>query len=131
MKKRDYKKLALLGLTGSLLLTGTGCESMADRASNSEEVADATMSEQDLLSQLSPEGRQLYNSLNDQGKKLALQLASQTCKGKNSCKGLNSCKTDSNSCQGLGGCKGTSPGPFKNKNSAVKVAAMATKRQNM
>jgi len=33
----------------------------------------------------------------------------------------------------IGACRGTSPGPFKDKNVAVKVAAkkMAEKRQNM
>jgi len=87
--------------------------------------------ETELMSQLNPQGKTAYLSLSPEGKKLALQLAQQSCKGKNSCKGLNSCKTDSNQCAGKGGCKGQTPGPFKDKNTAVKVAAqkMAEKRE--
>lgn len=91
-----------------------------------------TMTESDLLNQLNAQGKATYQSLSPEGKALALKLANQTCKAHNECKGLNSCKTDTNSCAGQGGCKGKSPGPFADKNSAVKVAAqkMAEKRSN-
>lgn len=91
------------------------------------------MTEGELMSQLSPSGKAQYQSLDAEGKALALKLASQSCAGKNDCKGLNSCKTSQNSCAGKGTCAGTSVGPFKDKNVAVKVAAqkMAEKRNKM
>lgn len=131
MKKYDYKKLALLGLASGLVAANTA---FGDAPQNNKTMMQqAPMTEDQLMSQLSPEGKAMYQSLDAEGKKLALQLANQGCKGQNTCKGLNSCKTDKNSCMGLGGCKGTSPGPFKDKNDAVKMAAkkMAEKRQQL
>ena len=89
------------------------------------------MTEQELLSQLNQQGRALYQSLDPKGKTLTLQLANQTCEGQNKCEGLNSCESDENGCSGEGGCKGQSPGPFKDKNQAVEVAAkhLAQERQ--
>jgi len=85
-----------------------------------------------LFAQLDPMHQQMFNSMDCEGQNLALQLATQTCKGKNSCKGLNSCKTNQNSCAGQSSCKGTSPGSFTDKNKAIEVAQkhMAQKRMN-
>lgn len=95
-------------------------------------VEQTQLTESQLLTKLNAEGKTTYQGLDPAGKAMALKLANQTCKGKNECKGQNSCKTEKNSCAGAGGCAGTSPGPFKDKNSAVKVAAkkMAEKRAN-
>lgn len=86
-----------------------------------------------LLSQINAKTRRLYDSLNCEGKNLAIQLAEQKCKGQNECKGLNSCGGARNDCSGKGSCKGTSLGPFKDKNIAVQVAAkhMSEKRAKM
>lgn len=81
------------------------------------------LSESELVNQLNPESKATFQSMSPEGKALALKLANQACQGKNECKGLNSCKTSENSCAGTGSCKGTSPGPFTDKNKAVKVAA--------
>ena len=91
------------------------------------------MTEADLLSQLNNQGKAMYNSLDADGKTLALKLANQACKGQNDCKGLNSCKTDKNSCAGEGGCKGQSKCRFADKNVAVRVAGqkMAAKRADL
>ena len=131
MKKHDFKKYALLGLMGGVLLASGGCTNDTNHSFGSTLANQHQMTDQELTAQLSSEGRRIFDSLTPDGKKLALQLANQSCKGKNACKGLNSCKSSTNSCQGLGGCEGTTPGPFKDKNDAVKVAAMATKRQSM
>jgi hypothetical protein len=197
MKKVDYKKLALLGITGGLLMASQaitadvvegkiagkgivlagGCgdgkcggfnptrhtlgdDSKAPKPTSPTtapeipstlpnqkgEVADnaaagkiATnvprghMSEADLVKSINADSRDTYNSLSPEGKALALELANQACKGHNSCKGLNSCKTANNSCAGQGGCKGQSSCAFKDKNQAVKVAAMkmASKRASV
>lgn len=132
MKKNSLKKMALLGLTGGVLLAATGCEhSSGNKQSRSEMQKQLTSAE--LYASLTAEEQKEYDSLNSEGKKLALQLANQGCKGENSCKGLNSCKSSENSCAGEGGCKGKSKGPFTDKNMAVKVAAkhMAKKRQDL
>lgn len=129
-KKNNLKKIAMLGMAGGILLS----HQQADAAPNSnwenqyiaaeEGQSSRTMSEMDLLSKLSPDGKALYEGLNAEGKLLALKLANQTCKGHNDCKGQNSCKSEENACAGLGGCKGKSKGAFTDKNMAVKVAAM-------
>lgn len=93
----------------------------------------AAITESELRSQLNDEGKRMYDRLDAEGKKLALRLANQDCKGKNSCKGENSCKTSKNDCAGKGGCAGTSPAPFKDLNQAVKIAAkkQEEKRANL
>lgn len=171
MEKPNFKKIALLGMAGGMLIvsqapvaanttdeTGTmlakcGSKSCGGYRANQqgfnnntayENPSDSrttttttttkkTMSETELMSQLNSEGKSTYQNLSSEGKALAMKLAYQDCKGKNDCKGLNSCKTANNSCAGQGGCQGTSPGSFKDKNVAVKVAAkkMAEKRTSM
>lgn len=143
MKKTiDLKKIALMGITGGVLIAQSQVEAAynANQSYTTDAVdtsmqksASKTMTEQDLLSQLNAEGKATYQGLDKEGKALALKLANQSCKGQNECKGLNSCKTEDNSCAGKGSCKGTSPGPFKDKNAAVKAAAkhMAEKRSMM
>jgi len=115
----------------------SGCPGM-DNGKNGENGNGETshadeMSETDLMSKLDYKGRQTYQSLGDEGKALARELAGMTCKGHNECKGLNSCRTDENECRGQGGCKGQSGCEFKDKNQAVEVAAkkMAEKRANL
>lgn len=90
------------------------------------------MTESELLSQLNEQGKATYQRLDAAGKALALKLANQSCKGQNECKGLNSCKNSEHSCAGKGSCAGTADANFKDKNLAVKVAAMkmAEKRAN-
>lgn len=103
-----------------------------DSSSSKGSAVKQKMTESDLLSQLNPQGKATYQGLDPAGKALALKLANQDCKGQNECKGLNSCKTSEHSCAGKGSCAGTSAAPFKDKNLAVKVAAMkmAEKRAN-
>lgn len=93
----------------------------------------SSLTESELRGQLSDDGKRMFDRLDAEGKKLALRLANQDCKGKNSCKGENACKTSKNDCAGKGGCAGTSPAPFKDPNQAVKVAAkkMEEKRANL
>lgn len=92
--------------------------------------AQPVLTESELLSQLNDQAKTTYQSLDASGKALALQLANQQCKGLNKCKGMNSCKTEEHACAGKGSCAGTAASNFKDKNLAVKVAAlkMAEKR---
>lgn len=98
----------------------------SDLQSNSS----STLTSDQLKSQLNEKSRALYDSLDDEGKALAIKLAAGTCKGKNDCRGLSGCKTAANDCKGKNGCKGTGTAKFTDKNDAVKIAAqkMAEKR---
>lgn len=77
----------------------------ADLGKNSSSRGQATLEsipgESDLLSQLNEEGKAVYRGLDRSGKEAAIKLASQT----------------------------TSPGPFRDKNEAVKVAAQRLAEQ--
>jgi len=99
-------------------------------ADTAKPAAQRPLTENELLSQLNDQAKTTYQSLDASGKALALQLANQTCKGQNKCKGMNSCKTEEHACAGKGSCAGTAASNFKDKNLAVKVAAlkMAEKR---
>ncbi|MDP1836215.1 MAG: hypothetical protein Q8K75_09875 [Chlamydiales bacterium] len=80
-----------------------------------------------LVSLLNKPGKAQYYRLSPEGQQLALELANQDCKGLNSCEGKNSCSSKLAQGPGLGG-PGSSPGPFSDKNLAVRVAAMQEKR---
>lgn len=136
--KKDLKTLALMGL-GGILMTQAQAHAGQQNNDNRYYMADSMdsmqnsskkMTESDLIQKLNPETRLVFQSLDKEGKDLALKLAEQACKGKNSCKGMNSCKSKDNTCAGTGGCKGQSAAPFTNKNMAVMLAAknMAEKR---
>lgn len=147
MQKHDLKKLALMGLTGGVLLSAQGV--MADEQASTTVAASyganngcgganngsvptqvKILTEDQLLLQLNDEGKRVYLSLDPKGKALALKMANQSCKGQNDCKGQGSCKNADNACAGQNACKGKSPEGFRDKNQAVKAAAkvMANKR---
>jgi hypothetical protein len=90
------------------------------------------MTEEELLSQLNDQSKKLYESLDAEGKKMALKIASNKCNGTNDCKGQNACETEENKCAGQGSCKGKSKCAVSDANLAVKLAAkvMAEKRGN-
>ena len=95
---------------------------------NTEEQPAHSVIDRDLLvSLLNKPTRAQFLRLSDEGQNLALELANQTCKNQNGCDGKNSCQTDANDCAGKGE-RGHSPGPFTDKNLAVRVAAMHDKR---
>lgn len=129
MKKNNLKKLALLGLTGGIILGATSCEPASRK--NSQIESQKTLTAAELYAQLSPDAQRDFDRMDKEGKDLALKLANQTCAGKNSCKGLNSCANNEHTCKGQGSCKGTSKGPFENKDDAVKVAAMHMTKKRM
>ncbi len=112
MKKRDLKKLALLGLASGMILAN-----QSDlEASSSEGLAD-----QDFLNSLTQEELSLYQGLDIEGQALARLIASPSC-GSGNCsrssarrgsgfRTHNSCSGNSG-CSGSGGCgnKGSSSG---------------------
>lgn len=138
MKKRDIKKIALLGLISGLCtasLSEAADSKSKFAASDTTENVDENegyylMSEEELLENLNASTKKIYEGLTPAGKELARKVASQRCNGTNECKGLNACKTGKNDCAGKGQCKGQSKCAFGDKNQAVKLAAkkMAEKR---
>lgn len=143
MKKNDFQKLALMGLTTGLIVA-QGVHATADTKVKDakpakvvydpetfdpikENIGYHVMTEDELLIELNDEGTKLYNSLDAKGKELARLVSSQRCRGMNDCKGLNACQTDKNPCAGKGACKGQSKCAFSDKNLAVKMVAEKVK----
>lgn len=152
MQKKDFVKLAVMGLSSGLLLTNqfsppiqaaekptesNGCGSKngcggnngcsgndGNNANDNGNIGYKVLSEDELLLELSAKGEKLYMSLSDEGKALARKVASQRCNGTNECKGLNACQTESHACAGQGSCKGQGKCGFSDKNLAVKVVSM-------
>lgn len=144
MKKHDLKKIALLGLTGGLIISNNLSAAPADQSgANSAQTktinpADGNMgyhlmTEDELMMELTPEGVDMYNHLTPEGKRLALVVASGRCNGTNECAGLASCKNDKHDCAGKNTCKGTTICAIGDKNLAVKLVhdKMEKKRQQL
>lgn len=141
MKRRNLTQLALLGLAHGLLLNSQIDAATADKGAskattykevdpNSENMNYHLMTEDELLLELDDNGVKLYQSLTPEGKKIAREVASQSCNGTNICKGYNACQTEKNACAGQGACKGQSKCAHADKNVAVRLVAekMAAKR---
>lgn len=146
MQKKDFIKLAVMGLSSGLLITnqlnsplqateqqtesnGCGSKNGCGGSDNSYgedngNIGFHILSEDELLLELNAKGEKLYMSLSDEGKELARKVASQRCNGTNECKGLNACQTEAHGCAGQGSCKGQGKCGFSDKNLAVKVVSM-------
>lgn len=118
MHKQDVKKLVLLGLTSGLLVAQS--HGIAADA-NDGNIGYHLMTESELALELTNEGAKMFQSLNPEGKALALEVVSMRCNKTNPCGHLNACKTDKNDCAGQGACKGQGKCAFADKNLAVKV----------
>ena len=139
MKNREFKTLALVGLTTGLLISGqaaqakdNGTDSQKNeyKDPNSENMGYHIYTKQELMLELNEDGIKMFNSLSPEGQALALKVASVRCQATNQCKGLNACKTEKNDCMFKGACKGQGKCAFSNKNDAVKAVylKMANKR---
>lgn len=142
MKTPDLHRIMVAGITAGLLLShqtlqGKDKETQSDFlqliATTKGNITFRPLTESDLMLELNQEGADLYKSLNPEGQKLALKLASRSCNNMNDCKGENACRTEENECAGKGKCKGQTKCAFSDKNYAVKVAAklMAEKRKEL
>lgn len=148
MKKQDFVKLAVMGISSGLLIANqlntplnastpddqpkesngcggkSGCGGEEDTyGKDNGNIGFYILSEDELLLELNEKGENLYMSMSDEGKELARKVASQRCNGTNLCKGLNACQTEEHSCAGMGSCKGTGKCGFSDKNLAVKVVS--------
>lgn len=139
MKKHDFKKLALLGISSGLLIANHGYADTKETSTKKQyDLNDGNlnyhlMNEDELKLQLNDEGLRIYNELDTEGKKLAREVTSARCAGANPCRGLGACKSDKNECAGKNACKGKGECAFSDKNLAVKLVKehMALKRAGM
>lgn len=136
MKKKLFQKKAFLGLLSGLLtleqVNADDSKKPASQDYNDSNLGYHLLSDDELKLELNDEGYRLYMSMDEEGRKLAREVASARCDHTNLCKGLNACKTDKNDCAGKGKCKGQGKCAFSDKNLAVKLASkkMAEKRIN-
>lgn len=142
MKKVEWKKLAIIGISTGMLATlplagATKTEEKKTTQTDVEEddsnLGYHLMTEDELFLQLSPKGIKMYKELSQEGKGLALLVASQRCNASNPCKALNACQSSKNTCAGKGECKGQGKCAFSDKDLAVKVVSdkMAQKRSGL
>jgi len=144
MQRKDWKKIALLGLSGGILFSAAVEAQNYDKQKNStradlpsDDPNDGNMnyhmmSEEEFLLELTPENVAIYKSFDPKTKQLALRVASMMCAGSNECKGLNACQTDTHDCAGKGDCKGKGKCAISDKNLVIKLVKdkMAAKRNN-
>ena len=141
MKKRDLRKLALMGLSSGILMTqGIMAEEKGSKPAssatqeqknkNEENMNYHLMTEDELILELNEDGIRMYKSLSPEGKALAREVASMKCNNTNPCKALNACATDKNKCAGQGSCQTKGKCAVSDKNLAVKLVydKMADKR---
>lgn len=147
MKRRDLKKLALLGITGGIVLSqqlqadeeidqykiqvssllaanssnSTHGPAMSDEDPNAGNLGYHLMTEDELMLELNTEGQRMFNEMSPKYKKMALEVASARCANTNACKGLNACKTEKNDCAGKASCKGQGKCGISDKNLAVRL----------
>ncbi len=122
MKKKDLVKLAMVGMSAGILMTG--CQSKKGSSKQSYLSADEPVSadQQKFFSSLFSASQSKYQQLDSQHRQMAKQMTEQSCKGQNQCKSLGGCKSAQNNCAGLNGCKGQSGGnPIKDPNKAVEL----------
>lgn len=135
-KKHTLTTLAALGLMSGLMATemenSTAEVAAIDLVAQKNAPCTPPTAKQEtwLFSMINSESKKLYNSMDCEGKSMAMSMAEQKGAGQNKCSGQNSCKTSKNQCAGYASCKGMSKCQFKDKNMAVQIAAknMAKKR---
>jgi len=121
MKKSDLAKLAMLGISAGLMVGG--CQKQGGTGTSGQATADEQVSSdmQSFYNSLNPEAQKKFSQLDAQHKMMAVEMAHQSCNGKNSCKGMGGCKTSQHACGGQNGCKGQGGAPVKDPNKAVEI----------
>ena len=120
MKRRDLTTLAMIGISAGLMVGG--CQPN-DGRSNNKAAADEQLSPdmQSFYSSLSSDAQQKFMQLDAQHKMMAVEMANQSCNGKNKCSGMGGCSTAEHQCAGQNGCKGQGGAPIKDPNKAVEA----------
>lgn len=123
MKKQDLATLALLGISAGLLIGG--CQQQSHKKNPQENTQGSlqqlTSTMQSFYSSLSPEAQKKFIALDNEHKMMALEMAQQSCQGKNNCAGKGGCATQKHDCAGHNSCKGQGGAPVQDINRAVNV----------
>ncbi len=122
MKKRDLTALAMIGITAGLAMT-TGCQKQDKKSSDGKEMTAEKMSPemQSFHNSLSPDAQKKFMELDAQHKMMAMEMANQSCNGRNACAGMGGCATASHSCAGLNSCKGQGGRPVRDADKSVGI----------
>lgn len=132
MKKRELAKLAMLGISAAMMV---GCKAQGDASAEDQPPSDQQLSSdmQSFYNSLNPEAQQKFNQLDAQHKMMAVEMAQQSCNGKNKCSGMGGCSTSQHACAGQNSCKGQGGAPVKDPNKAVEVQFknQTNQRQNL
>jgi|GEM_PF-2352671 len=122
MKKRNLATLAALGVTAGLTF---GCQqSGSNKQTETKPAAVAEQMKPDMAAfykTLSPEAQKQFDALDADHKEMAVEMANQSCNGKNKCSGMGGCASEKNSCAGQNSCKGEGGAPVKNADEAVEA----------
>jgi len=120
MKKKDLATLAMLGISAGLMVNGCqkGSHSPGNKAAADEQMSSDMQS---FYSALSPDAQKKFMQLDAQHKMMAIEMAQQSCNGKNKCAGMGGCSTSQHQCAGKNSCKGQGGTPVKDPNKAVET----------
>ncbi len=123
--KENVRRCVALGVYTAAMLSQNPALFAGAKAEDVQ-MQDMDMSRSDLEFQgkLSGDAVETYILMSNPERRMAMQIASHGCKGKNSCKGQGGCKSESNSCKGQNSCKGKG----SCKVSASDAVMMAKKR---
>lgn len=130
-KKRDLVALALLGISAGLF--ATGCHQQKGNAENQNGSAMMQMNPdmQAFYNSLSADAQKKFMNMDNQHRRMAMEMLNQNGVGQNSCKGLGGCKTASHDCGGKNSCKGQGGPAIHDANKAVDVQYQNQMQGNM
>jgi hypothetical protein len=117
MDKKELARLALLGISAGLMVTGCQKEQTGDPPSNQEVNGDI----ESFYNSLTPKAKQQFMQLDTQHKMLAIELYQQHCKGENNCADMGGDATSQHACAGQNTCKGGGGAPLRDPNKAVEI----------
>ncbi|MCH9625608.1 MAG: hypothetical protein S4CHLAM123_07840 [Chlamydiales bacterium] len=133
MKKRDLSTLALVGISAGLMMGGCNqkeTDKKGDDTGNKAHAAEQLSPDmKSFHDSLSPTAQKKFMELDAQHKMMAIEMANQSCNGRNKCASMGGCSSANNSCAGENGCKGQGGAPVKDPNKAVDVQYKMQKDQ--
>ena len=124
MKRHDLAMLAILGISAGLGVTSCQQQQRPEGAPKNNKASAAEQISPDMqafYSSLSSDAREKFIQLDAQHKMMAVEMANQSCSGKNKCSGMGGCGTAEHKCSGQNACKGQGGAPVRDPNKAVNV----------
>lgn len=121
MKNRDLTTLAMIGISAGLVVGGCGQKDGKTSYYKASAAEQLSSDMQAFYSSLSPDAQQKFMQLDAQHKMMAVEMANQSCNGRNKCAGMGGCAATDHKCAGQNSCKGNGGAPVKDPNKAVEV----------